>query len=189
MPTELAHMSITKTYTDEELLELLLKEETRGQYLMYKKYYGYLLSVCMRYTSCKEDAEEIVNESFFKIFKNLDQYKGDGSLIGWMYKIVVFTAIDHTRKYTKYRKVFFPGIIPDQPIQNTAIDQMSAEELLELLQGLPDASRTVFSLFVLEGYSHKEIAVLLKISVGTSKWHLNNARKLLQNAIGNKSRN
>lgn len=182
-------MSIAGKHTDLELLQRCANNDSKAQFLLHKRHYGLLLVIGMRYTKSREDAEEVISEAFYKIFQNASNYKGKGTVVSWMSRITINTALDQVRKTNKYRSVFFPGKIPDRPIKNTALTNLGTERLIELIQKLPSASRTVFSLYVIEGYPHKEIARLLEISVGTSKWHLNNARKILQKAISKKGLN
>lgn len=171
------------SFTDEELLSAAGLGDAKAQYKLHQRYYGKLLGVCMRYARSRQDAEEIVNEAFCKIFMNTAQYRGEGKVGAWMRRITVYTAIDQVRKDTRYKKVFFPAFIPDTPIQNEALSNLGVEELVQLIQQLPASSRLVFSLFVVEGYSHAEIGAVLGISAGASKWHLNKARKQLQEAL------
>jgi len=176
-------MSTVPEKTDLTLLNTAGKGDTVAQYKLHQRYYGKLLGVCMRYARSREDAEEMVNEAFCKIFMNTRQYRGEGEVGAWMRRITMYTAIDQVRKNARYRKVYFPAFFPDIPIQNEALSNLGVEELVNMVQQLPDSSRLVFSLFVIEGYSHAEIGAALKISEGASKWHLNKARKLLQDNL------
>lgn len=180
-------MPLANIITDVELLRLSGIGNRKAQYQLHERHYGRMLGVAMRYAGSRENAEEIVSEAFIKIFDSADQFGGRGTVVGWMDKITFYTAIDYVRKFTRYKKVYFPGMVPDQPIHNLALANLAASELLALLQELPEGSRAVFSLYVVEEYTHPEIAELLGISVGTSKWHLNQARKKLRKALQQKN--
>lgn len=134
----------------------------------------------MRYTSNEDEGVEILNDVFLKVFKDINKYKGTGSLAGWIRKIALYTAIDYVRKNNSYRKTIDLDAVGDVDIQNEALDLINTSEILQFIQQVSPASRNVFSLYALEGYSHKEIAEMLDISIGTSKWHLANARKELK---------
>lgn len=137
----------------------------------------------MRYTGSKEEAQEILNTGFLKAFQSIDNYKHDGDIGGWLAQIMFTTTIDFVRKKVKYeqRNVFIE--LDATATDPTPIDRLSLEELYQEIQKLPPASRNVFSLYVVEGYKHREIAELLNISQNTSKWHLANARSILQTKI------
>ncbi|MEM1320325.1 MAG: sigma-70 family RNA polymerase sigma factor [Bacteroidota bacterium] len=173
-------------HSSDEVLIMGCREQNRlAQKYLYQRYYGKLLGVCMRYTSNREEAISILNMAFFKIFQSIDNYNSSGSFKGWMSRIALNTSIDHLRSNTTYRKVMDYNSEKEVLIENDAIDALAAEELYALIQQLPTASRSVFSLYVIEGYKHHEIAEQLGISVGTSKWHLSSARKQLQKLLKN----
>jgi RNA polymerase sigma-70 factor (ECF subfamily) len=134
------------------------------------------------------DAEQLMQDSFLKIFNHMNDYSGKGSFEGWMRRIVVNTCLDYLKsKYLKNSmQLHFPNEIGESAtfsISNNALDKIAMKDLLGIIQTLPPMSRTVFNLFVFEGYSHKEIGKLLEMSEGTSQWHVNNARKSLQQKI------
>jgi len=138
----------------------------------------------MRYTRNEQDAIELLNDGFLKIFKNIQQYDSTkGALYTWMSRIVTNCCIDFLRKQ---QEVYFSPVedhTEDIHLDNRALVQMDAQELLTLIRQLPPATQLVFNLHVIEGYPHKEIAERLQMREGTSKWHVNEARKLLQKKL------
>ena len=167
----------------------LLAGDNREQGKVYKMYYGKMLGIPMRYTRSKEEAQGILNEAFVKVFRSIDNYKNlgdEGSFSGWIAKIVFNTTKDHVRRVTKYKDRVVLGEIPITSVNNNALDNLSLQEIYAKIQMLPSASQKVFSLYVIDGYSHREIAEILSISEGTSKWHLSNARVKLQELLKNR---
>lgn len=160
-----------------------IQQDRLAQQYLYKRYFGRLLGIAMRYTSNREDATDILNQAFLKIFNNLHQYQETGPFFGWMAKIVFHTAIDHIRHVQTYKKVIHFSIEADHAVENDVTDKLDAEDLFALIQRITPASRAVFSLYVIDGYKHHEIAEMLDISVGTSKWHLSNARMEMKKQV------
>jgi len=156
---------------------------TSAQHALIRIFYGYVKSISLRYSSDDQDAEEILNDSFLKVFNNLDKYNEAQAFKGWLRTIVVNTAIDYFRK-NKLRPVFEPyEEVEKQQIIDTdddIISSISAEEILALVRQLSPAYRMVFSMYVIDGYPHKEIAEKLGIKEGTSKSNLQDARRKLQ---------
>ncbi len=178
----------SRTDEDKRELQALIDgcaaNDRRAQELLYRQYYGKMMTTCLRFNPNYDDALEALNNGFFKVFKNIGQYKGKGSFDGWVYHIVRNAAVDFVRKRLQYAETgSLDGLDADIEMVENACEQMEAAELLKLLDVLPDATRTVFNLFAVEGFSHKEIAGLLDISEGTSKWHTANARKQLQEKL------
>jgi RNA polymerase sigma-70 factor (ECF subfamily) len=169
--------------TDKELVAGCRKGERLAQKVLYERFFGKMLGIAMRYTKQQEEAVEILNAAFLKVFTALDKYQDNNNLAGWIAKIVFNCSIDHVRRHTKYRQVMNFEIERDAPVLNDSINNLHAEDLFKLIHKLPTASRTVFCLYVVDGYKHKEVAEMLDITVGTSKWHLANARKELQRLI------
>lgn len=148
------------------------------------------MSICDRYTSREEDASEILNDGFLKIFKEIHHFKPAytdvvSSFKGWLRKIMVYTAIDHFRKNNKHQNIseLDTAIIHLPAESETAVDKISYDEIIRFIQDLSPAYRTVLNLFVVEGFSHEEISKQLGISVGTSKSNLAKARKQLQKIL------
>jgi len=143
-----------------------------------------MLGLCLRYTRNRDEAEDLLQDGFVKIFKNLDQYTGPGSFEGWIRKIMVNTVLESFRK----KKLRFSGediqeLENDPATEADALNRIGLKDLLALVQGLPPGYQLVFNLYAIEGYPHKEIATMLDISEGTSKSQLARARMLLQDKI------
>ncbi|MBN8685272.1 MAG: RNA polymerase sigma factor [Chitinophagales bacterium] len=177
----------TPTYneksSDEMLREGCLQQHRLAQELLYRRYFERLMPIPLRYFGNRNEAVEVLNQAFLKIFHNMANYSGSGAFGGWMASIVTHTTIDFARRKNVYHRNLSFGDFSDQPIQNSAVDHIAAEELLALIQQLPDNQRTVFNLYVIDGYKHREIAELLQIDESTSKWHLAEARRLLQKKL------
>lgn len=166
------------------LVDRCLANDRSAQAQLYKKHYGKMMGLCMRFTGNREDALETLNDGFLKVFRNLDKYKWQGPLEAWIYRIVYNTLMDRVK--VKLRQPIAADIeeAEFEPTREiTVLEKLFAEDLLELLNVLPDATRAVFNLFAIDGYKHEEIAEMAGISTGTSKWHVNQARKQLQSAL------
>ncbi len=165
-----------------------IKNDRRSQALLYNHFASRMYPVCLSYAGDRPAAQDILQEAFIKVFKNISDYKNNGSLEGWIRRIVTNTAIDHYRKNRK--TVSLMAAESDEPelqVLNPALKTMQFNELLEQVDRLPDGARMIFNLHALDGYSHKEIAKELNITEGTSKSQFNRARKLLMNFIGKAS--
>ncbi len=159
-----------------------MESNPNSQRRLYNHFYGYGMNVALRYTKTKSEAEEILNDAFLKIFKNIDQYDASFPFKSWFRKVVVNTAVDNFRKHKKYHQLF-SSIEPnvDSLSENEfEIEISAAEDMLPIVQALPPTYRMVFNLHVMEGYKHHEIAKLLNISVGTSKSNLSRAKEKLK---------
>ncbi|HEV7782621.1 MAG TPA: RNA polymerase sigma factor [Chitinophagaceae bacterium] len=161
-----------------------------SQKILYSSFYGYAMAICDRYTSKQDDAVEILNDGFLKIFREIHHYKPAyadvvSSFKGWLRKIIVYTAIDHFRKNQKHQIVTQLDNVVYQvaTVNEDAIDKISYEEIIRSVQDLSPGYRTVFNLFVIDGLSHEEIANQLGISIGTSKSNLSKARRQLQKIL------
>ena len=162
------------------IIEACRKQDSNSQKRLYQHFYNYGMTVCSRYARDREEAKEIFNDSFYKIFSKLDQYNPDHSFKAWLNKIMVNTAIDHFRKNkTKPQLV---DIVHAQQYESKdqVIENISAGEILNLVQKLAPSYRMVFMLHAVEGYKHPEIAERLGITVGTSKSNLAKARTKLK---------
>lgn len=168
---------------DEVLCQGCIKGDRLAQKYVYERYGGYMMGVCMRYANGKDEALDMLNAGFFKVFQKVEQFEGRGPFKAWIAKVIMYTCIDWVRRQANYRKRMDFDRIEDTPIDNEALQNLAVEELLEKVQRLPAATRAVFSLYVLEGYNHREIADALGISEGTSKWHLSDGKKKLREMI------
>ncbi len=166
------------------LLDSCQKGNARSQDRLYKMYYGYAMGICLRYSQHREEAVEILNDGFVKIFTKLQHYTPGLSFKGWLRKIMIHTAIDHFRQQAKHSHHVEISFASQYVAESaTALDQLSEKEILEAIQSLPPSYRIVFNLFVIEGYKHEEIARQLDIGVGTSKSNLAIARTKLQKML------
>lgn len=162
----------------------------QAQEKLYRSFYRVMMSLCLRYTKNETDAMDALNTGFYKVFKNIQRFDSSkASLYTWMRTIIINSCLDYiTSKQNIIQQVELTGNT-DIQIDPEVFVKMKSEHLLHLIRKLPPATRTVFNLFIMEGYSHKEIANLLKISDGTSKWHLSEARKSLQKMINEENIN
>jgi len=164
------------------LIEGCRSQDRESQRLLYKHYYSYAMSICIRYTGSEDEAKEVMNDGFMKVFKKIDMYDINRSFEGWLKRILINTAIDHIRANKKHsNNVSFDGF--DKAVKPTAMEAMSYNELLGLVQKLSPMYRAVFSLFVIDGYPHEEISKKLGISVGTTKSNLSKARANLKKML------
>lgn len=162
-----------------------LKGNRRDQELLYRRYAPKLYAVCLQYSGNDEEARDILQEGFIKIFENLIHYKHEGSFEGWVRRIIVNTALEKYRSNHKLYRVDDIDTIPEPDAEpdNTDYAGLEAGDLLEIIRELPPKYRMVFNLYAIEGYSHKEISDLVKISEGTSKSNLSRARVILQRRV------
>lgn len=165
------------------LIEGCRKNNRSAQEALYKAYYKAMMSLCLRYTKSEEDAVEVLNNGFLKVFQNIKRYEpAQGSLYTWIRTLVVNSCLSHIKKKTTAKRYLeLNGAEVNVPAE--VVSKLKTSELLALVRSLPPATAAVFNLYAIEGYSHKEIAGLLSISIGTSKWHLSEARKSLQQKI------
>lgn len=180
-------MSYIGTQQETEVLALIqgCKEGKRvAQEKVYKMYYPKMMAMVKRYTNVYQYhlAEEILNNGFLKVFQKIDSFKFEGSFEGWVRRVIYHSIFDYVRQNMKYNeKVVF--VEKDESVNHDLASNMQYEELLRLVQDLPDTTRAVFNMFVMEAMSHKEIAEALNISEGTSKWHLFEARRVLKQRV------
>ena len=177
-------MSITDLREDQKLLEGCLCHNRKAQFGFYEYHSPRLFGVCLRYAKNPTDAEDILQEGFIKIFKYLPDFRGEGSLEGWMRRIMVTTALNFYKRKNLLNKEVDPEDVKISIGSDyDALSLMTREEILKLVQELPTGYRTVFNLNTIEGYSHKEIGKMMNISVNTSKSQLSRAKSTLKNKI------
>jgi RNA polymerase sigma factor (sigma-70 family) len=173
---------------DPSSMQLLLqgckKNDRESQRLLYQHYYGYAMSICMRYCRSYEESKEIVNDGFMKVFKKIDQHVTESSFKAWLRKIMINSAIDHYRKEVKHQNHtdIEQAVLP-VTASNHAIDDLSYAELIGMVQRLSPGYRAVFNLHVIDGFTHEEISGILGISEGTSKSNLMKARENLKKML------
>ena len=166
------------------LLEGSVANKRKAQEALFRHFYGFAMTIALRYSRDEMDAADIVSQAFVKIFKSIHSYDSEkGSLHAWIKRIVVNEGLDHIKARTRFSENVELETVPEPEIKNTVLEQMGAEEIMELVKKLPPATHAVFVLYAVEGYNHREIAERLKISEGTSKWHLSEARKTLQKQL------
>ncbi len=168
--------------SEEELIKRCRRKDRAAQKLLFEKYSDKMFGVCKRYVKNHEDAEDVLVEGLFKVLTKLDKYKGTGSFEGWIRRILVNECLMHLRKKHNFRMTVEVSNIDIQTRANIE-DDMAAQDILNLLDLLPIGYRTVFNMYVLEGFKHKDIAEQLGISINTSKSQLLLARKRLQTLI------
>lgn len=169
-------------YSEAELVEGCQKGQPRYQRALYEQYYRLMFGLCLRYVDRRDDAEDILQEGFIKVFKHIGTFRGQGSFEGWVRRIMVHTAIEHYRRNTRFFVVDIDEA-REVAFEADALTDLSRDEILALIQDLPVGYRTVFNLYVVEGYPHQEIADMLGISEGTSKSQLSRAKKILQQKL------
>lgn len=173
-----------------QLIALCSKQDRKAEYELYRLTYSYLMSICLRYAKDKDTASEILNMGYLKILRNISTYNPDIPFKAWIRRIMVNTLIDEYRKNKREREnmVYVEDYYDSTSYAdvNEAMDKFNCSQIYEEINKLPEATRKVFNLFVIDGYSHKEISVMLDISEGTSKWHLNAARQKLKEQIETK---
>lgn len=167
----------------DEIIAGCIRKERTAQVELFKRFSGKLLTVCIRYTRHRMEAEDILQDAFIKIFKNLEKYEGKGSFEGWMRRIVVNTALKNYNKSSFQKEKIGLEDYQGGSMDPTVISHLQEEELLKLISQLPDGYRMVFNLYIIEGFSHKEIAERLNIQESTSRSQLVKARKMLQSQI------
>ncbi len=169
---------------DEQLIKGCKEKNANAQKHLYDRFAKKMMGVCLRYSDCEEEAQDLLQDGFIKVFERIESYAGSGSLEGWIKKVMVNTALDNFRKKKHERfQVELESEMNLIAVHEEAHDQLSAKELLKIIQKLPAGYRTVFNLYVIEGYSHKEIGEMLGITESTSKSQFSRARLQLQKTI------
>lgn len=157
--------------------------DLKAQEYLFKLYYSYVMSIALRFSSCHDNALEILDDTFLKIYREIDSHRADKEFKSWVRKIVINTAIDYYRKYGKNRIEFPIEVASNEPADESVIDNLNAEEIIKLINSLPIKYRYTFSLFEFEGFSHDEIAVQLGITASSSRSNLTRAKKMLRQMI------
>jgi len=173
-----------------EKLDILIKGCKRGkpksQEELYSRFASAMYGLCLQYASSVEDAQDILQEGFIKVFAKLDQVKNPAALPGWIRRIMINTALEKYRSQVLLQRVDdMKGDLPELSGEEEVLNKLTCEELVALIQTLSPKYRMVFNLYAIEGYNHQEISEALGISVGTSKSNLSRARVILQEKIKN----
>ena len=169
---------------EKQLIEGCVNGDRRAQKALYDKYSRRMMAVCLRYIKDMEDARDLLQEGFIKLYTNISKYSGEGSFDGWVRKIFVNCALERFRQNDILKNAddisdIDYADIPDE----SAVTHLSSDDIMKYVRSLPNGFRTVFNLFAIEGYSHKEIGEKLNISESTSRSQYMRARKILQNMI------
>jgi RNA polymerase sigma factor (sigma-70 family) len=169
---------------EEQIVRGCVAGNREFQKKLYDAYAGKMLYVCLRYTKNREEAEDVLQEGFIKVFKNIGSFKFLGSFEGWVRRIMVHASIEHIRR-KKQTGVFddVENIVRHPESETDTTAKIGEKELLKMIYHLPDGYRTVFNMYVIEGYSHKEIATMLEITEGTSKSQLSKAKNHLKSLL------
>lgn len=175
-------------FEEEDLIRALVRQERWAQKALYEEYYSRMMVVCMRYSSNEEDALDILHEAFIKVFQHIDRYQSGTALSAWIRRIIVNTAIDYYRKSIRRRTEEIDQAAQLSNGDADAISQCSEQEILDAIQELTPSYRATFNLYVIEGYSHKEIAELLDITESTSRSNLVKARLKLKEILTSRMR-
>lgn len=172
--------------SDKELVISCLKNNREAQHLLYKRFASKMYGICLRFSHGDNQAQDILQEGFIKVFSNLPKFRFEGSLEGWIKRIVVNAAIDYLKKNVQYfQEIDENSNQTFNIIEDEAISLLTVEDLMKIIQELPDSKRLIFNLYAYEGYSHKEIADMLNISIMTSKSQYCKAKKILQERLTN----
>lgn len=171
--------------SDLQIIKGCAKHNRKAQQLLYDRYSPFLLGVCLRYAADRAEAEDILQDSFLKVFFNIRKYSGTGSFTGWLRKIAVNTAITHYHKNLKFRYYveIDEFVSTETGEQGFEEEQFTADELHKVLNELPAGYRIVFNLYAVEGYKHKEIAKMLRIDTNTSKSQYSRAKAALREKL------
>ncbi len=176
-------IALTINREERDLIEACIRQERWAQKVLYEEYYGIMMGVCLRYATSNEDALDILHEGFIKVFKNIERYQPGTSLNSWIRRIMVNTSIDFYRKNIRRRTEDIEQAYQISSNDANAISQCTEQEILAAIQQLTPAYRAVFNLYVIEGYSHREIADLLDITESTSRSNLVKARIKLKELL------
>jgi RNA polymerase sigma-70 factor (ECF subfamily) len=163
---------------DDAIIHGCLKKDPKAQKAFYEFFNRTMYGICLRYSNSPDDAKDILQDGFIKIFAKLDQFSNKGSLEGWLKRIFINTALEHYRVNKVYMEQSDVEMAFDQAVQGFAIEKITQKEILEVLSKMATGYRTVLNLYAIEGYTHAEIAEMLNISEGTSKSQLSRARVL-----------
>lgn len=177
-----------KNISEQELVQRCIANERQYQELLYRKYADQMYSVCLAYNSDEDEACDILQEGFIKVFRKLEQFSFESSLKGWIRRIIINTALDHYRKQKRHEEKLesYTQVAVTANI-GTVLDQIDAQDLIALVNQLPTRAAIVLKLYAVEGYNHKEIAEKLDISEGTSKSQLHRARTLLKQLLSRRN--
>lgn len=170
-------------HNEEDYIQACIRKEQWAQKMLYEEYYRSMMAVCLRYANDENEALDILHEGFIKVFRHISKYQPGTSLASWIRRIMINTAIDHYRKMTRRRTENLDTAYSVKTMDPDVVSNLSAKEIMEALQMLTPAYRSVFNLYVIEGYPHKDVAKILNITESTSRSNLVKARSKLQKIL------
>jgi len=168
---------------EKKLIQACINEDKSAQKYLYDEYAPKMYYVCLRYARHEHEAQDMLQDGFIRVFDNISSFKSNGSFEGWIRRIIVNTSLNHCRKSSFKHEQIGIEEYQDKVVSSNAISRLSEKELLQLIQKLPSGYRMVFNLYVIEGYSHKEIGEMLDITESTSRSQLAKSRKWMQNEL------
>jgi len=168
---------------ESDLIAGCIGGDRKAQYELYQRFAPKMFGVCLRYAGSTDEAEDVLQEGFVKIFKKLSSFRGEGSFEGWIRRIFVNTAIEHFRRKTYLQPITEKEEAGVETQYLSVLDSLAEKDIINLVQQLSPGYRTVFNMYVVEGYTHKQIADILGISEGTSKSQLSRAKIILQDLV------
>lgn len=174
---------IRKSVTEEQLIKQCRQGKERAQQAVYEKYADRMMGVCMRYLKDHDAAQDVLMTAFMKVFERISQFRDEGSFEGWIRRIMVNESLSYLRKHQNMSVEVNIEKASREPDYQSLADHLVTEDIMKMISSLPVGYRTVFNLYAIEGYSHKEIASRLEISENTSKSQLSRARSYLQSML------
>jgi len=172
-----------QSMSDMDLVRGALAGDSRATELLYKRFFSFAMSICIRYTKNHEDAMELVNDSFMKVLANISDFDGSRSFMAWYGRILVNSSVDNYRKNSRWQshnKLMDDQVLAGEPEDPPVHSELSAKEILSLFSHLPENYKIIFNLYEIEGYTHDEIALMLDISASASRTILSRAKKMLR---------
>lgn len=183
IPSQRMDVTLTLDHNEQSIIEACIRREKWAQKIVYETHYSKMMGVCMRYANSEDEALDILHDGFIKVFRYITKYQPGTSLYGWIRRIMVNTAIDHYRKMSKRRTEDLDHAFNIEGKEPNAIENVTEKEIMKAVQSLTPTYRTVFNLYVIDGYSHREIAEQLDISESTSRSNLVKARSKLKKLL------
>lgn len=174
---------MTTKLEEKELIERCLAGEKKAEKLLYQQYAGKMMSVCMRYMGSRSKAEDILQEGFMKLFKSLNKFSFSGSFEGYVRRIMVNCAFRELNRFRNKNEFFGYEYETTESKASNVVQKMAVDDIMKLISRLPEGYRMVFNLYIIDGYSHREIADMMNIAESTSRSQLTKARKMLQGMI------
>jgi RNA polymerase sigma factor (sigma-70 family) len=182
-------MHLLHRVTEEEIVSKCKSGSVKHQELLYKQFYGYAMGVSMRYSLNEDDALEVVNDAFIKVFNNISAYNADKPFKAWLRTIVVNTAIDRRRKEMKHQTNTDIEDAYGVGSNATVIDNLNAQDILKLMKQLPQIQLTIFNMYEIDGYNHDEIGKILNLPASSSRVYLSRAKDKLRHLLTNETQN